>query len=305
MKNILCATTGIVLAMAVAGAVAPAFADVDAVATINKSKDIQVFETITVTKDVRIFVGSAFTLDAAAEAQALANVSNVGNVVNGTDPSRPTADDEVRGEDEEYGIHLSATLEGSANNNTGVWGVNQDAGNMANQANIVSISGLSDDGIGDGAFADAQAHVDQANLNNRAIEFEVLRDLDGRPVVLSDDLDPDTFALNKSAVINNSINTNTGVMNVNQNVGNMNNQTNAVAAAVGLGAVVALSDADLGQETSGNFVNEFETVKRSTISNSINGNSGIVNVNQSTGNMNNQGNVVSLSAITSGAILTD
>jgi hypothetical protein len=44
-------------------------------------------------------------------------------------------------------------------------------------------------------------------------------------------------------------------------------------------------------------------VKRGLIDNSINGNTGIVNVNQSTGNMNNQGNVVSLAASLSGAVL--
>ena len=44
-------------------------------------------------------------------------------------------------------------------------------------------------------------------------------------------------------------------------------------------------------------------MKTATIDGSINGNQGIVNVNQSTGNMNNQGNVVSLAAITSGAFI--
>jgi len=305
MKKALYATTGSALALALFGLTAPALADVDAIATITKHKDITVTERITVNKSITIFVASEFfDIPAAAEAQALLNVDNIGNEVNGADPSNPTDQDPTDNEGEtEYGIHLSAVLgglgAGSVNDNTGVFGVNQDVGNMTNQANVVSVAGIAD--VFE-AFADAQAHADQENRDNTSTEYEVLRDLEGNPITDPTE-DPTLFSVNKLASITESINDNTGVINVNQNAGNMNNQSNGVAAAIGVGAVVALSDSDLGQVNSGNHVDELATVKTATITDSVNGNSGIVNVNQSTGNMNNQGNVVSLAAITSGAFI--
>lgn len=303
MKNILYATTGIALALALAGAATPASADVDVFASISKNKDITITENITVTKEITISVASTFDeVPGGAEASALMNVENFGNEVNGADASDPT--NQTPTEDSEYNIHLSAVIggagptDGSINENTGVFGFNQDVGNMTNQANVVSVAGITDLP----SFADAQAHVDQSNQNNTSTEFENLRDLEGDPIT-DPNSDPADFLVNKLALIQGSINDNTGVINVNQNSGNMNNQTNGVAAAVGLGAVVALSDADLGQLNSNNHVDELATVKTATIVDSINGNSGIVNVNQSTGNMNNQGNVVSLAAVTSGAFI--
>lgn len=304
MKHILYATTGIALALAVAGTPKPVMADVDVFASISKDKDITITENITIRKTVVIVVAATFDeLEGGAEAQALLNVVNggeeVGNEVNGTDPSDPIDQNPEIGD--EYGIHLSAVMDGSMNDNVGVWGFNQDVGNMTNQANVVSVAGIADTVD---AFAQSQAHVDQLNENNTSTEFEELRDAETGELITDPETDPDNFAVNKLASITDSINGNTGVINVNQNSGNMNNQSNAVAAAVGLGAVFALSEADLGQETSHNHVDELSTVKHATITGSINGNSGIVNVNQSAGNMNNQGNVVSVSAITSGAILT-
>jgi len=303
MKHILYATTGIALALAAAGMATPVMADVDVFADIQKTKDITITQNITITKDITIRVAVTFELDGGAEAQALVNVVNggedddPGNTVDGQDIPDPVG--ELPGTPDEYGIHLSASMVDSVNNNTGVWGFNQDVGNMTNQANVVSVAGI-DDAVE--SFAQSQAHVDQANENNTVTELELLRDLQGNPI--TDFTTPASqYLVNKSAKITDSIKGNTGVINVNQNAGNMNNQTNAVAAAVGIGAEFALSEADLGQETSHNHVDEVETVKVSSISGSINGNSGIVNVNQSAGNMNNQGNVVSFAAITSGAFI--
>jgi hypothetical protein len=44
------------------------------------------------------------------------------------------------GIDPSVGINKTATITGSVNNNTGVIGVNQTAGNMANQANVVAVA---------------------------------------------------------------------------------------------------------------------------------------------------------------------
>ena len=138
------------------------------------------------------------------------------------------------------------------------------------------------------AFADAQAAVDQKNLNNFSRQEEVL-----------DVLDPD-----RTATILGSVNNNSGIVGVNQNAGNMNNQTNAVALAVGIGSQVALAESVLGQVNTGNTVQEVETLKVDRIADSINTNTGIVGVNQSSGNMNNQASAISFSAITSTVVVT-
>jgi hypothetical protein len=290
----------------------PASADVNVTATILKTKDITVTEKITINKTIDIFVASIITPDAAAEAQALMNVTNDGHTVNGpvdsvNHPDVPATFDN-QGDETNFKLSLSALMSGSGNTNTGVWGFNQDVGNMTNQGNVVSVAGITDLP----SFADAQAEADQSDTNNSVTDLEhahvTVLDTQGNPVEVSADnvsqFTSGQYIANKSATIQDSINTNTGVFNVNQNAGNMNNQTNGVAAAVGEGAQVAMSEAALGQENSGNKVFEIETVKRDLITGSVNGNTGIVNVNQSVGNMNNQGNVVSLAATTSGAILS-
>jgi len=89
---------------------------------------------------------------------------------------------------------------------------------------------------------------------------------------------------------------NAGVLTINQAAGNMNNQANALSIALSLDAGVALSEADLGQFNTGNTVHETNVgtnlegaePKTARITASVNGNSGVVGVNQSSGNMANQ-----------------
>ena len=94
-----------------------------------------------------------------------------------------------------------------------------------------------------------------------------------------------------------------GLIGINQNAGNMNNQTSSVALALGVGAQVALSESALGQVNSGNKVYEVGTMKTDLIENSLNYNLGTVQVNQSSGNMNNQGSSIAISATVAQATL--
>jgi|GEM_PF-475994 len=118
----------------------------------------------------------------------------------------------------------------------------------------------------------------------------------------------------RNAAVADSFSNNAGVLHANQSAGNMNNQANALSMAVSLeDNGVALSEADLGQYTVFNDVQESDNGdegitgtrpgirKLSSIDNSFNGNTGIVGFNQTTGNMANQANVVSLSAVNTGA----
>ncbi len=269
------ALTVLIVAVAV-----PALADVTVTATIDKIKDKTVIETLRKTKVVTINVTADLLLQGAAEVEAVVNVRNERNRVDRND----------RVVNEEFptttGISRHATLGASVNDNAGILGLNQDVGNMVNQANVVSF-GLTDSPT---AFTEAQAAVDQRNTANTVFQDESETFSSTNPI------------FDRSATIGGeggSINRNSGIVGVNQNAGNMNNQTNAVALAVGLNAFVALSEADLGQFNSGNEVEEVATFKFDLIQNSITGNAGIVGVNQSSGNMNNQASAVSMAVRTS------
>jgi hypothetical protein len=295
-KNILYLTLGPALMLALATLSSPARADVTVTATIDKKVAIRVIENIIIRKWISIDVEQTFNVDGTAEAEALANVVNTGSTVDGQDVA-------PSGDFTDFEMQLHALIDGgtgSLKGNTGVIGVNQDVGNMVNQGNIVVVTGIRDLP----AFVDSQAEVDQINTFNSVTDFEGVvlpgetRPSEGDPNALN------LFDVRKTARILNSIQNNSGVVNVNQNSGNMNNQTNAVAMAIGFGAVLALSESALGQENSNNFIKEVETVKLGLIRNSINNNSGVVNVNQSTGNMNNQATALSFSALTSAAVIT-
>jgi hypothetical protein len=185
------------------------------------------------------------------------------------------------------------TIRNSGNTNSGVLSINQAAGNMNNQGNAVSIAVdvLVTPGRSNGetpidpdsaGFAESQAGVDQRNSPNFVDTINILF---------------------RDGLIENSLNDNTGIVHANQAPGNMNNQANAASVAVSLDAGVALSEADLGQINTNNVVRESDASggsvgihKSAVVRGSINGNTGIVGVNQAVGNMANQANVVSVAA---------
>ena len=167
---------------------------------------------------------------------------------------------------------------------------------------MVAITGIADVD----AFVDTQSEVDQKILDNEVIDLERLT-LDNQRPDLNNPLDNNDLALlqpRKTATVYNSVNNNSGVINFNENAGNVNNQTNAVAFGIGFGAKLALAEDALGQVVSGNSVNEVETVKIDLVEMSMNGNSGVVSGNVSVGNMNNQANKISFSALTAEAAIS-
>jgi hypothetical protein len=288
-----------------------ALADVFAFADIYKDKNVTETINIDITKTITVNVTYTETVIGDAEAHTLVNQVNAYNYVDGKDDLEPG--------DLGYDIELDATIGagadandvpiGSISSNTGVIGVNQDVGNMVNQANAVTLA----ETISTSSITESQAHGEQNNYYNESYQTEVLtwaKDgitgdgevVDGEPLDAGDlafaaenpgRLDPD-----KTALIENSINQNSGIVGVNQNSGNNNNQANGVAIAVGFGSHVALAEADLGQYNAWNTLFAFETLHVNTISNSINDNSGTVTVNQTSGSNNNQGSMISLSALT-------
>jgi len=270
---------------------APALADVNVYADIDKEKTITVTETITITKTATVDVLVEAEGDQAAEAMAIANQENADNYAC-----------ENCAEKQNY-------ILGSVLTNTGITNVNQSVGNMNNQGNITAIAidlpppdGDDDDGTPSdrSGFANAQASVDQKQ--GLVIVGYVLDDVTGLPIEpitpiyeVSPNVVNSTNILFRESLIQGSINHNVGVTNVNQAAGQMNNQANATALAVCLDGAVALSETDLGQYSLGNQVYETFTLKTASILGSINENQGVTFVNQTSGNMANQGNALSLS----------
>jgi hypothetical protein len=256
-------------------------ADVDVRATVNKLKDIRIQEQIRIQKTADIRAQVTRRVQKAAESQALVNQTNDFNEV-------CTNCDEKKD-----------TIVNSGNGNSGVNSINQAAGNLNNQGNAVSIAVDVPDAPGspqnpgnpDEGFANSQAHVDQKNRDNLIETVNILF---------------------RDALIRNSANNNSGVTHVNQSVGNMANQSNAFSLAVSLtgqAGGVALAEADLGQVNIRHRVRESDSRgrdqvdpgfvginKRADIVGSINGNTGVVGVNQTAGNMANQANMVSFAS---------
>ncbi len=156
MKKLL-TTTAVGLALGLLPATG-AMADVFVVATIDKTETITVSEALAKTKLAVInVVFNRSDLVGAAQANAVANVSNTNNIVSFANGSASFLESALgstlgaiatnffngqNGASTAMLIHKSAAITGSINGNQGIVGVNQAAGNMANQANIVSFSAV-------------------------------------------------------------------------------------------------------------------------------------------------------------------
>lgn len=298
-----------------------ASADVFILATVDKDKDITIEERIAIDKDVRLIVDVFHTAEKAAESQTLVNQTNAGN------HACTNCDEKQDG------------IFNSGNNNAGVISINQATGNMNNQGNAVSVAvdvrsvppqlppAPQQENRG---FAEAQAAVEQNNgvvripgvtaapkgrgfPANLGFPGIVLNSENSLFFLLGNEVET-VNVLFRNAFIFDSLNTNTGIIQANQSAGHMANQANALSMAVSLEAGVALSEADLGQVNVANSVLESDVTtnpngtggagtvginKLAYLFNSVNGNAGIVGVNQTVGNMANQANVVSVAAAVS------
>lgn len=269
---------------------APAFADVTVTGTIDVDKTIDVDETIDVDTTVDLDVDVALEAEKFAESIAIANQSNYNN----------EACDNCAEKD---GI-----IRDSGVGNVGVVSVNQAVGNMNNQGTLISIAvDAAVDGppeiVGDAnsGFAESIAAADQRNGTPDALAGEDGSYSDGGNLVETVNI------IFRNARIANSFNDNAGLVYANQATGHMANQVNVLSLAFAIDDNgVALAEADLGQVNANQTVRESDAaddgldigvVKIAATVGSLNGNTGIVGVNQSVGNMSNQANVVSIAAV--------
>lgn len=130
-----------------------------------------------------------------AEAQAAADQDNFNNTVDAVNL-----------------LFRTARIRDAGNGNTGVLFMNQSPGNMNNQVNELSMAiSFEDEGV-----ALSEAELGQLNTANLALESRRT---------------PGSTGVNKDAIINGSLSDNTGVLGVNQSVGNNANQGNVLAIA--------------------------------------------------------------------------
>jgi hypothetical protein len=165
-----------------------------------------------------------------------------------------------------------AEMTDSINANNGVVGVNQSPGNLNNQANLSAMAVIA----GDKQLIEANGFGVQASLFN-----EIFADRS-----------------RNTNTITGSISDNNGIVGVNQSSGNINNQFNSAALAAGLDDVTngALGECTLKQVNADSFLVHVAVVRTDTISGSINGNAGIVSVNQASGDLVNQANIHAIAA---------
>jgi len=312
MKKLIAVLIGMGFLVAVS---LPAMADVTVTADIDKDKDKTVIENVTITKLVEVGVKQVVEPSSSAEAQAVENVVSQGNVVTetATCPIPPTYDENpTTGEyfviDEgapATPVTKGASIEsGSMNSTSGIIGVNQSPGSINNQGNATSLSYSATaapiteiDYLAEGevrfiggAFLHAESSADKVMGGMDIVD-------DTGAVVTSLGNKVDATKAVRGNVIDSALDAVTGIVGINQSSGNINNQNNATSLSAG-DAIASLSEADLGLVNVGNISMELATVATDTLSNSALANAaGIIGVNQSSGCMNNQANVVAACVI--------
>ena len=251
------------------------WANVDA--TVNWSKDVVVVEHVSREKAVYIKGTPVLRGAGGGEAAALATVGNTSGEVL-VAPTLPMFNGSGG-----YAsvVRTDANIVASVNFNNGIMQVNQDVGLLSNQGNLLSTATA--DVIGTGSMlGDAQVEIEQYNADG-TIE-RGMGDGAGESVAGV----YGTFGVLRKSSLQSSVNANVGILNVNQNAGEMNNQTNGNAVGVGGDGVALLGEAALGQRTVSNTVLTVQNYAASSITDSINNNVAQVSVNQSSGGGNNQ-----------------
>jgi hypothetical protein len=165
----------------------------------------------------------------------------------------------------------------SFNDGEGIFSVNQNSGDVTNQANIRSIA------LGKAGLVEAEI----------AATFEYR---DNNLTVIGGE---------RENRIVNSFNNTTGIVGVNQSAGNMNNQANIAAIAIQVGhsdgGFLPVADVSLGIIKTGNDENVDPTIPRQNVTaNSFNNFAGVAQINQTAGdgNISYQSYILAVSEMT-------
>lgn len=145
-----------------------------------------------------------------------------------------------------------------------------------------------------GGFANAQVSVQQINGWDPSTQVPSDGELLQVPTVYGNEY-VNVFGATLTDDITGSFGDGSGVVGVNQAAGSLNNQNNALSIAVADPAVYALGEANLGQFNTYNTVDVIDQLRTDQITGgSFDGFAGVAMVNQSSGSINNQANVVDI-----------
>jgi hypothetical protein len=263
------------LGLAVAGTfvfvASAANADFTVFGSYNATKTQTVTENVTITKTIAIDMFELIEVDAVAEQNILKNQRNENNFV-----------------EDENALSQAEILDDVGATVNGLVLINQAPGFQNNQGNEVSIAYAVSPplGLDEGVFAHATASVEQINYFNTYV------------AVLEGSINSDTIG-NAGDVNPGPFDGGSGIVDINQAAGHMNNQNNAQSISLGPNTVFALGEVDLGQTNTFGYVDVFDNIRTDTIAGgAFAGFNGIVKVNQSAGSMNNQANIVNIAADT-------
>ena len=266
---------------AVALGIQSAKADVRTDIDVEKWVFVTITEDITKVKDVNLDVLVRADVDMFAESQTVFNQLQTGNTVCSNCAEKV---DEIVN---------------SGNGNSGILSINQAAGNSVNQGTAISVAFVDSSGnFGEsgGAISDIVPKPGNGNPPPEGQWAFSESQVNGDQDIVANTIKTVNIVF-RTARVENSINNNTGIAAFNQGTGNILNQQNGISIAAAVADGVALSDASLGQRVATNTVTESTVRKDALVLGSMNGNSGIVQGNQSTGNLGNQANTVSISAV--------
>lgn len=171
---------------------------------------------------------------------------------------------------EESGVGSKSTLEESGDNSSGLININQASGSLNNQSNTAIITFQSEGNI----LNISSAHLGVSAGNELKI----------------------TGTSSRESLISNSFDDAKGVFMINQSPGNLNQQNNVLVLSIG--KPVVLGETDLSMISSGNSVEydkDANIERKDTLMNSFTNSSGIGMISQSSGDLNNIRNTLTLS----------
>jgi len=240
---------------------------------VSVDKDVYIRQNVTIDKDLNLWVNASIDPDEWAQCEVFKCDKNTGNkVFEIFDPNLVP-----------YDLNVDS-IAGSFNGFTGIAQANQAAGSLNNQGNIVAVAATSAGAVTDSLTKETR---DPKGLSHTEVAVEQVNTDNCLTSILVTHRD----------TISGSFNGFTGIGQVNQAAGFMNNQNNVVAISANLDGpgLVALNDTFLTQQNAGNTATLVAVNYNATIEGSFNGFTGIGQVNQSPGSMNNQANIVSIS----------
>lgn len=252
---------------------------------VSKLKSTLITEAIFRNKDIRLDVVTMFPAAKMTEALAVLNQNNGTDLRNGElPPDTLLLETDNQTESYLFGPAIisgqdnsrTSSLLGAGSDNAGITVVNQTSGNLNNQASNIAGAAVSNVVfLPDGSFGFTEAQAAGQQDNSMLLFSSSVNDI--------------------VAAIDTSLNNNVGVLHASQASGSINNQGNALAISLDMaGGGVAMTDSALGQINSWVAVQNFAIARQADMIASVNGNNGVVGVNQAAGTFGNQANLVAL-----------